>query len=163
LFIDLVYSPEIVDKALIGCERVVNGNSDKASHQGIMFADSYICVEETGVIEYIKLGQKIFTTHPKEKSRLILQLGTADPQLALQAALLVRDDVAAIDVNSGCPKRFSLQGGMGAALLSEPDRLVKVTPSIEAHAHTRADSCLSPRIDTGNTGSTFGSSCLGQN
>jgi tRNA-dihydrouridine synthase len=36
------------------------------------------------------------------------------------------DDVAAIDVNCGCPKRFSLQGGMGAALLTDPERLRKV-------------------------------------
>lgn len=33
----------------------------------------------------------------------------------------VERDVAAVDVNMGCPKRFSLQGGMGAALLKRPD------------------------------------------
>ncbi|XP_020094830.1 tRNA-dihydrouridine(20) synthase [NAD(P)+]-like isoform X2 [Ananas comosus] len=30
-------------------------------------------------------------------------------------------DVAAIDINMGCPKSFSLTGGMGAALLSKPE------------------------------------------
>ena len=30
------------------------------------------------------------------------------------------NDVAAIDVNMGCPKSFSVSGGMGAALLSKP-------------------------------------------
>lgn len=30
-------------------------------------------------------------------------------------------DVAAIDVNMGCPKHFSVQGGMGAALLHKPE------------------------------------------
>lgn len=29
-------------------------------------------------------------------------------------------DVAAIDINMGCPKEFSLKGGMGAALLTQP-------------------------------------------
>jgi tRNA-dihydrouridine synthase 2 len=29
--------------------------------------------------------------------------------------------VAAIDINMGCPKSFSLSGGMGAALLSKPE------------------------------------------
>lgn len=33
----------------------------------------------------------------------------------------VERDVAAVDVNMGCPKRFSLQGAMGAALLKRPD------------------------------------------
>ena len=30
-------------------------------------------------------------------------------------------DVSAIDINVGCPKSFSLSGGMGAALLSKPE------------------------------------------
>lgn len=33
----------------------------------------------------------------------------------------VERDVAAFDINMGCPKRFSLQGGMGAALLKKPE------------------------------------------
>lgn len=33
----------------------------------------------------------------------------------------VERDVAAVDVNMGCPKRFSLQGAMGAALLKRPE------------------------------------------
>lgn len=31
------------------------------------------------------------------------------------------NDVAAIDINMGCPKSFSVSGGMGAALLSKPE------------------------------------------
>jgi len=31
------------------------------------------------------------------------------------------NDVATIDINMGCPKAFSIQGGMGAALLSKPE------------------------------------------
>lgn len=30
-------------------------------------------------------------------------------------------DVAAVDINMGCPKSFSISGGMGAALLSKPE------------------------------------------
>jgi tRNA-dihydrouridine synthase 2 len=32
-------------------------------------------------------------------------------------------DVAGIDVNMGCPKEFSLKGGMGAALLTQPEKV----------------------------------------
>lgn len=32
------------------------------------------------------------------------------------------NDVAALDINMGCPKPFSIAGGMGAALLSEPEK-----------------------------------------
>lgn len=31
------------------------------------------------------------------------------------------NDVAAIDINMGCPKAFSISGGMGAALLANPE------------------------------------------
>lgn len=62
----------------------------------------------------------------KEKDRLVVQLGTADAQRALNAARLVERDVAGIDINMGCPKKFSLQGGMGAALLEHPDKVKQV-------------------------------------
>lgn len=65
-------------------------------------------------------------THPAEKSRFILQLGSAEPELALQAALTVHQDVRGIDLNCGCPKVFSTHAGMGAALLAQPDRLVAI-------------------------------------
>lgn len=103
---DLVWGPETVDKKIIGSARIVNS--------------------DTGIIDYIKDNAVIFRTHPQERSKLIFQLGTADPELALKAALTVMDDVAGIDVNCGCPKKFSLQAGMGAALLREPEKLCSI-------------------------------------
>lgn len=54
-------------------------------------------------------------------------MGSADPKLAVEAAKVVQQDVAGIGLNCGCPKPFSIQGGMGAALLSEPDKLCSVS------------------------------------
>lgn len=101
----LVWGPEIVDKAIIGSERMVD--------------------ERTGTIQYTKNNgtTSIWQTHPREKSRLIYQIGSADKELALKAAQTVLQDVSGIDLNCGCPKDFSLKGGMGAALLKEPDKL----------------------------------------
>jgi tRNA-dihydrouridine synthase 2 len=65
--------------------------------------------------------------HPgHEHGRLIFQIGTASPILAVEAARLVAADVAGIDVNAGCPKPFSTVGGMGAALLKDPDNLCAI-------------------------------------
>ena len=75
----------------------------------------------------MKKGKSIFETHPIEKERLIYQIGTSDPDLALQAAKIVEGDVAGVDLNCGCPKDFSLKGGMGAALLKVPDKLCAVS------------------------------------
>jgi len=39
---------------------------------------------------------------------------------------MVEKDVAGIDVNMGCPKQFSILGGMGAALLNEPQKAANI-------------------------------------
>ncbi|GAA5844325.1 hypothetical protein JCM11251_001718 [Rhodosporidiobolus azoricus] len=103
---ELVWGPEIVDKGIIGCERVVNSS--------------------TGVVSFMKGGRSIFETHPIEKPRLIFQLGSASPELAVQALKVIEQDVAGVGLNCGCPKTFSLQGGMGAALLKDPERLCSI-------------------------------------
>ena len=40
---------------------------------------------------------------------------------ALRCAEMVAGDVAAVDVNMGCPKLFSTHGGMGSQLLKKPE------------------------------------------
>lgn len=47
----------------------------------------------SGTVKYMKKGKSLWETHPIEKSRLIYQIGSADPDLALQAAKIVQDDV----------------------------------------------------------------------
>ncbi|KAG9078375.1 hypothetical protein FS749_009595 [Ceratobasidium sp. UAMH 11750] len=110
----LVWSPEIVDKAIIGCERMVD--------------------ERTGVISYIKPNSTsaVFTTHPIERTHLIFQIGSSNPDLAAQAAQTVLQDVAGIDLNCGCPKPFSVHAGMGAALLTTPDLLCGILSKLRA-------------------------------
>ncbi|KAJ2003137.1 tRNA-dihydrouridine synthase 2 [Coemansia thaxteri] len=110
---DLVWTPEIVDKSIIGCERVVD--------------------DKTGVITYMKNNKDIFTTHPSERQKVVFQLGSAGPETALAAARTVEQDVAGFDLNCGCPKKFSLQGGMGAALMSDPARLCSILEALVAH------------------------------
>lgn len=103
---DLVWGPEIVDKKIVATRRVLNPALD--------------CVDYVAE----KDGKLAFRTCPAlEKSRLVFQLGTSDPDLAVEAALKVAQDVSGIDVNCGCPKHFSIHSGMGAALLTTPDRL----------------------------------------
>ena len=89
--------------------------------------------QELNTIDYIvsnhqQLDKKtvIFRKHPDETGRLILQLGSSDPQLAVDAARKVIDDVDGIDLNCGCPKNFSTHSGMGAELLKTPDKLCSI-------------------------------------
>ncbi|KAF9952237.1 hypothetical protein BGZ72_006434 [Mortierella alpina] len=111
---DLVYTPEVVDKGIVGAERVVN--------------------EDNGTIDYVVKGVSVFKTHPIEKSRLVFQIGSANADLALEAALTVAQDVSTIDLNCGCPKRFSIHGGMGAALMEEPEKLCGILRKLVQHS-----------------------------
>lgn len=73
----------------------------------------------------------IYRVYPeKEAGKLIFQIGTSNPDLAVQAAKLVAGDVAGIDVNAGCPKPFSTHDGMGAALLKTPDKLCAILEAL---------------------------------
>ncbi|KAH9486433.1 tRNA-dihydrouridine(20) synthase [NAD(P)+] [Psilocybe cubensis] len=102
----LVWGPEIVDKAILHSTREVD--------------------PVTGVVSYNGVSRAIFTTHPIEKPYLIYQMGSADPDLAVQAAKIVMQDISGIDLNCGCPKPFSTHAGMGAALLTNPDLLCAI-------------------------------------
>nr|XP_036580565.1 tRNA dihydrouridine synthase [Colletotrichum truncatum]KAF6788560.1 tRNA dihydrouridine synthase [Colletotrichum truncatum] len=137
---DLVWGPETVDKAMIGTTRRVN--------------------PVTNTIDWTKIpsfGQKnppktipeavVFSTHPeKEAGKLIFQIGTADPDLAVQAARLVAADVSGIDVNAGCPKPFSISGGMGAALLKTPDKLCAILEALVANIMPEFEIGISVKI-----------------
>lgn len=85
---------------------------------------------QTGVISYNGKSKAMFTTHPVEKPYLIYQIGSADPDLAVQAAKTVMQDVSGVDLNCGCPKPFSTHAGMGAALLSTPDLLCSILTAL---------------------------------
>lgn len=113
---DLVWSPEIVDRAIIGCERTVN--------------------PRTGLIAYSRDGKHILTTHPIERERLIFQLGSSSPEWAYKAIKFVtaHDEMAGVDLNCGCPKPFSTIGGMGAQLLSTPDLLCDILRAMRVAA-----------------------------
>ncbi|CAL8322835.1 tRNA-dihydrouridine(20) synthase [NAD(P)+]-like [Gadus morhua] len=101
---DIVYCEELIDIKMVTCERVVN--------------------EELDTVDFVAPDERVmFRTCERERDRVVFQMGTADPDRALAVALLVEKDVAAIDVNMGCPKEYSTKGGMGAALLSDPDKI----------------------------------------
>ncbi|KAI0053475.1 FMN-linked oxidoreductase [Auriscalpium vulgare] len=109
----LVWGPEIVDKAILHAERVVD--------------------PATGVVSYNGQQSKaMFSTHPLEKPYFIYQIGSSSPELAVRAALTVHQDVAGVELNCGCPKPFSTHAGMGAALLSTPDLLISILEALRA-------------------------------
>lgn len=72
----------------------------------------------------------VFRTCSKEKSKVVFQMGTADAQRSLLAAKKIENYVAAVDVNMGCPKEFSIKGGMGSALLKKPEKVQEILTTL---------------------------------
>lgn len=109
---DLVYSEELIDWKLLKCKRKKN-----------------LVLDTTDFIDEVD-GSVIFRTCHKEKGKVILQIGTANFERALETAKLVENDVAGIDVNMGCPKEFSVKGGMGAALAANIENAKKILTTL---------------------------------
>ncbi|XP_014207131.1 tRNA-dihydrouridine(20) synthase [NAD(P)+]-like [Copidosoma floridanum] len=109
---DIVYTEELIDWKLLRSVRRQN--------------------DVLGTIDYIDRtdGTIVFRTCAREREHVVLQLGTCDAGRALKVAQLVENDVAGVDVNMGCPKRFSLLGGMGAALLRDPNKARAILTSL---------------------------------
>lgn len=105
---DIVYCEELIDWKLLRSVRREN--------------------EVLGTVDYVDKtdGTVVFRTCQREKRHVVFQIGTCDPERALKVAKLVENDVAGIDVNMGCPKEFSVKGGMGSALLTQPEKAKEI-------------------------------------
>lgn len=130
---DLVYTEEIVDRSITTCNRVVNdelGTVDYVRKTDGMSAKVLKRLKAKGEIPVIlRIAPNL------EKGRLIYQIGTGEANLALPAALYVQRDVDGIDINMGCPKKFSVSGGMGSALLSDLPRACDIIKTLRANLH----------------------------
>ncbi|EJD74188.1 dihydrouridine synthase domain-containing protein, variant [Loa loa] len=104
---DLVYTEEIIDQKLLGSQRTIN---DILGTTDYTYEDDVV----------LRICNRI------EKQKCVLQIGTNDAQRAANVVKKVENDVAAIDINMGCPKPFSIAGGMGAALLGSPERAKEI-------------------------------------
>ena len=121
---DLVWGPETVDKSMIGTTKTLNPITSTIDFT--RFPSNPQRSQPPARKENL-----IYRLHPtREHRKLIFQIGTASPTTAVEAAKLVAENVAGIDVNAGCPKPFSTTGGMGAALLQDPDRLASILTAL---------------------------------
>ncbi|KAK6983536.1 tRNA-dihydrouridine(20) synthase [NAD(P)+]-like protein [Biomphalaria glabrata] len=108
---DLVYTEEIIDRKLLICHEYKN--------------------ELLGTIDFtMSDGTVVFRTCAAERGKVIFQLGTSDAKRALAAAKKIQHLVAGVDVNMGCPKEFSIKGGMGAALLTQQDKVKSILTTL---------------------------------
>jgi tRNA-dihydrouridine synthase 2 len=137
---DLCSGPETVDRSMIGTTRSVNS---------ALSTIDFTRLPSHGSKDPRKDQKEslIYRIHPEgEGKRLIFQIGTSDPDRAVQAARIVAGDVAGIDVNAGCPKPFSTTGGMGAALLRTPEKLCAILEALVKEIATEFKIGISVKI-----------------
>ena len=122
---DLVFTEEIIDRSILTCDRYVNeslgtvdyvrkmeGFSAKVKRRWQkeqLVGGGGVRNNDSGdkIVEPLR-GPVVLRIVPSiEGGKLIYQMGTADPELAVRAAKFVERDVDGIDVNMGCPKPFS--------------------------------------------------------
>lgn len=110
----IVYTEELIDWRLLNTNRVEN--------------------DVLNTIDYIDKTDNslVFRTCSEERGHLVVQIGTSNGDRAAKVAKMLEKDIDGIDVNMGCPKSFSLKGGMGAALLSQPDKIVDILTKLKA-------------------------------
>lgn len=130
----LVYTEELVDRSISSSERIVNAELGTIDYrvpkhtyslkvQKRMAADKDNPDTVNGAV-LLRIDPTV------EHNKLIFQVGTGESNLALEAASKVIRDVNGIDINMGCPKKFSVSGGMGSALLSDTERACDIISTL---------------------------------
>ncbi|CDK24702.1 unnamed protein product [Kuraishia capsulata CBS 1993] len=84
-----------------------------------------------------------FSTNEKDRS-LIVQIGTNNTEDLLRMVEMIHPYVDGIGLNCGCPIKEQIREGIGAALMSQPD---KVAEMVKAVKHVYGDKiCLEVKI-----------------
>ena len=122
---DTVFSEEIIDYKMMNVKRVENAELKTVD---------YVVEKKAKKNKLIK--SLILRVDPAvEKGRFVFQMGTSNGKRALQALRKsgILQDAAAIDINMGCPKHFSVQGGMGAALLANQRNAAEIVHTLASN------------------------------
>jgi len=131
---DLVYTEEIIDRSITSTDRIVNeklGTIDYVKKLSTFSKKAQKKMLASKQLDDDSLLPIVLRIDPaKEKAKLIFQMGTGESHLALSAATMVANDVSGIDINMGCPKKFSVSGGMGSALLSDVQRATDIVKTL---------------------------------
>ncbi|KPI88196.1 dihydrouridine synthase domain protein-like protein [Leptomonas seymouri] len=124
---DMVFTEEVVAAKLATCQREVVQYptvdvpmAEYVSYDAFKNAYKRSVVLATPVRSPPSSAGSATSTSKENIPRVILQLGVADPARGAAAIAICSDDVDGVDINMGCPKKFSVHNGFGVALMKKP-------------------------------------------
>lgn len=98
----------------------------KSFGAGLVFSEM---VSANGMIREGKKTRILLESHQSEKP-LGIQLFGEDPEVLAQAASMVADSGALIDINMGCPVKKVVRNGAGSALLQDTERIKNICSAV---------------------------------
>ncbi len=98
----------------------------KSFGAGLVFSEM---VSANGLIRDGKKTRELLRTHTDE-APLGIQLFGDDPAVLAQAAAMVINDGALLDINMGCPVKKVIRSGAGSALLKTPQTIAKICAAV---------------------------------
>jgi tRNA-dihydrouridine synthase 4 len=84
-----------------------------------------------------------FSTSPDD-TPLIVQFAAKDSVTLRRAAEMVSPYASGVDLNCGCPQTWACQEGIGAGLMTDPERVRDMVRGVKAHLG--GDFCVSTKI-----------------
>jgi nifR3 family TIM-barrel protein len=98
----------------------------KSFGAGLVFTEM---VSANGLIRDGRRTRELLVSH-RDEFPLGIQLFGDDPQVLSQAAELIVDDGALLDINMGCPVKKVVRSGAGSALLQTPLQVAKILSAV---------------------------------
>lgn len=129
-------SAPMVDQSNLAWRLLVKENGADLAFSQMMHARNFMndknyrsdCIDWD---DYTHKGGKSESDKARELDKpLIVQLAGDDPDVLVTAGKFIHHDVAAIDLNLGCPQKIAKKGNYGAYLLPDKALIVKLLSSM---------------------------------
>lgn len=98
-----------------------------------------------------KFRDREFSTHEREKGRVIAQFCGDSPDTVLAAARMIEHQVDGVDLNCGCPQGIARKGHYGSYLLNEPDLICGIIKNLADNLQHAPATCKIRKVNNSNT------------
>lgn len=98
----------------------------KSFGAGLVFSEM---VSANGLIREGRKTRQLLCSH-EDETPLGIQLFGDDPQVIAQAARMVAEEAALLDINMGCPVKKVIRSGAGSALLKSPEKIGEILSAV---------------------------------